>query len=182
MANGPVDEEYELTEQNVFYDIGMSSEQPFSILNSIKYARENANGARDLISTELYESINKFYHFVLSYDSDYFVTKGLFDFTTQVAESTSIIRAKIRGTLLHDEVYAIIMLGVNIERATQVVRIIQAKYYDALNAQGGYDKKFSKSLSFYSVLNHTLKLSSIQQLIRYQANGKILKSILHKIE
>ena len=152
MANGPVDEEYELTEKNVFYDIGMSSEQPFSILNSIKYARENANGARDLISTELYESINKFYHFVLSYDSDYFVTKGLFDFTTQVAESTSIIRAKIRGTLLHDEVYAIIMLGVNIERATQVVRIIQAKYYDALNAQGGYDKKFSKSYEWTTLL------------------------------
>ena len=63
-----------------------------------------------------------------------------------------IVTRKIRGTLLHDEVYAIIMLGVNIERATQVVRIIQAKYYDALNAQGGYDKKFSKSYEWTTLL------------------------------
>ncbi len=152
MANGPVDEDYELTEENVFYDIGLNPDTPYSIFNAVKYARENANGARDLISTELYESLNKFYHFVLRYDSDFFVKKGLYDFTTQVTESTAVLRGKIRGTLLHDEVYAIIMLGVNIERATQVVRIIQAKYYDALHSQGGYEEKFSKSYEWSTLL------------------------------
>ncbi len=152
MANGPVPEDYELKEEQVFYDIGLNHETSYSIINAVKYARENANGARDLISTELYESLNKFYHFVLRYDADFFVKKGLYDFTTQVAEATAVLRGKIRGTLLHDEVYAIIMLGVNIERATQVVRIIQAKYYDALHSQGGYEDKFSKSFEWSTLL------------------------------
>ena len=34
--------------------------------------------------------------------------------------------------MLHDEVYAIIMLGIYIERANQVIRIINSKYNDAL--------------------------------------------------
>ena len=152
MANGPVPEDYELTEQNVFFDIGLNKDVPYSIINCVKYARENANGARDLISTELYESLNKFYHFVLNYDADFFVKKGLYDFSTQVAESTAVLRGKIRGTLLHDEVYAIIMLGVNIERATQVVRIIQSKYYDALKSQRSYGDKFSKSYEWVTLL------------------------------
>ena len=49
---------------------------------------------------------------------------------------TAVLLGKVRGTLLHDEVYAIIMLGVNIERAIQVTRIINTKFNDALLAQG----------------------------------------------
>ena len=166
MANGPVPKDYELTEQNVFFDIGLNKDVPYSIINCVKYARENANGARDLISTELYESLNKFYHFVLNYDADFFVKKGLYDFSTQVAESTAVLRGKIRGTLLHDEVYAIIMLGVNIERATQVVRIIQSKYYDALKSQGSYGDKGWHLLRIHqSAMRYGLQTN--HQLIRH---------------
>ncbi|MEL6919221.1 MAG: alpha-E domain-containing protein, partial [Bacteroidota bacterium] len=123
-----------------------------SIINNVKHARENANSARDLISTELYESINKFYHFVLNYPADTFVKNGLYDFTINVAEMTAILRGKIRGTLLHDDVYAIIMMGINIERAIQIIRIINAKYNDALNAQGSYGDKFGHSFEWTTLL------------------------------
>ena len=47
-----------------------------------------------------------------------------------VTQSTSEVRSKIKSTLLHDEVYAIIMLGVYLERAIQVSRIINSKLSD----------------------------------------------------
>jgi uncharacterized alpha-E superfamily protein len=141
-----------LTEEDTLYKIGLNPEFPFSILNNVKQARENANSARDLISTELYESINKFYHFVLNYPREIFVKSGLHDFTTNVVEMSAILRGKIRGTLLHDSVYAIILMGVNIERATQITRIINTKYNDALLAQGSYDAKFSKSFEWTTLL------------------------------
>lgn len=125
------DESAILDEEEVLYDIGLNPDIPYSIINCIKFARENANSARDLISTELYESINKLYHFVLNYDVDFFRKKGLYDFTVQVTEFVSVIRGKVRGTLLHNEVYAIIMLGINLERGIQITRIIRAKLYDA---------------------------------------------------
>lgn len=153
MVGDPVqDESIVLEEEKILYKIGLDPKFSFSILNNVKVARENANSARDLISTELYEAINKFYHFVLNYPVDIFVKNGLHDFTMNVTEMSSILRGKIRATLLHDEVYAIILMGVNIERATQIIRIINAKYNDALNAQGSYGHKFSNSFEWSTLL------------------------------
>tara|TARA_R110000796_G_scaffold88850_7_gene192135 strand:+ start:11827 stop:12774 length:948 start_codon:yes stop_codon:yes gene_type:complete len=141
-----------LNEEKVLYKIGLDLQTPYSIINNVKSARENANSARDLISTELYEAINKFYHFIINYDANVFVKNGLHDFTVNITEMTAILRGKIRGTLLHDSVYAIIMMGINIERATQIIRIINVKYNDALIAQGSYDEKFSKSFEWTTLL------------------------------
>lgn len=153
MVGTPVKDKKEiLNEQEVLYRIGLDVNFPYSIINNVKQSRENANSARDLISSELYESINKFYHFILDYDSDVFVKNGLHDFTVNVTEMTAVLRAKIRGTLLHDSVYAIIMMGVNLERSTQIIRITNSKYYDALNAQGSYGDKFSKSFEWTTLL------------------------------
>lgn len=153
MVGDPVKVESEhLEEGEVFYKIGLDPTFPFSIINNVKYARENANSARDLISTELYEAINKFYHFVLNYPADVFKKSGLYDFTMNIAEMTAILRGKIRGTLLHDSVYAIILMGVNMERATQIIRIINAKYNDALKAQGSYGDKFGNSFEWTTLL------------------------------
>ncbi len=153
MVGDPVkDINKDLNEEEVIYKIGLDPNFSFSILNNVQLARENANSARDLISTELYEAINKFYHFVLNYDPNVFKKNGLHDFTTNVAEMTAILRGKIRGTLLHDAVYAIIMMGVNLERATQIIRMINAKYYDAINAQGSYGNKLSHSFEWTTLL------------------------------
>jgi len=152
MVGNPAENTEVLKEEKVLYQIGLDSDFPSSIVNNVKQARENANSARDLISTELYEAINKFYHFVISYDKEAFVKNGLHDFTTNIAEMTAILRGKIRGTLLHDSVYAIIMMGVNLERGNQIIRIINAKYHDALNAQGSYGNKFKNSFEWTTLL------------------------------
>lgn len=141
-----------LNEKEVLFNIGLNMNSPSSIISNVKYVRENANSARDVISTELYESINKFYHFVLNYDVETFVERGLYDFTMNVTEMTAILRAKIRGTLLHDEVYAIILMGLNIERATQIIRIINAKYNDALKAGGSYGDQIKNSFEWITLL------------------------------
>lgn len=146
------DSDLTLDEQRVLYDIAMNEDKAYSISNCIKVARENASTARDLISTELFESLNKFYHFITNYDASLFKTKGLYDFTTHVIESTAVLRGKIRGTLLHDEIYAIIMMGINLERATQIARIIHTKYKDALVATGSYKDKVDKSYEWSTLL------------------------------
>mgnify|MGYP000515952712 CR=1 FL=1 len=122
----------DLKEQDVLFDIGLNPDKSYSILTAIQNAQQNANGARDLISSELYESINTLNRTVKNYDSTRFVKNGLFDFTMMITANVASLRTKIRGTLLHDEVYAIIMLGIYIERANQVIRIINSKYNDAL--------------------------------------------------
>ncbi|GGD37933.1 alpha-E domain-containing protein [Muriicola marianensis] len=146
------DEGEELNEEEVLHRLALDPSNPFSIISNVRYTRENANSARDLISTELYESINKFYHFVLKYPADHYKKKGLYDFSVNIIEMSSILRGRIRSTLLHDEVYAIILLGVNLERANQLIRMINAKYQDAKEARGSYGDTFSKSFEWTTLL------------------------------
>ncbi|WP_378173159.1 alpha-E domain-containing protein [Aquimarina sp. SS2-1] len=156
MVGDPIyDNSVQLEEKDVLYDIALNFEKTYSIVNSIKNARENANGARDLISTELYEAINKLYHFVLKYPVESYKNNGLYDFTVNVAESTAVLRGKIRGTLYHDEVYAIIMLGINLERATQIIRIINSKHNDTLIAKAEYGDMTDNSYEWTTLLKCT---------------------------
>lgn len=152
MVGDPHNSDEELKDSDVLYDIGLNPEKPYSIINCVKLARENANSARDIISTELYEAINKFYHFVLNYSVDDFLKRGLYDFTTHVMEYTAILKAKIRTTLLYDEIYSIIKLGLNLDRATQVIRIINAKYNDILLINNQKENKIDSSLEWSTLL------------------------------
>ena len=152
MVGDPAPDDAKLEEDKVLFKIGLDRDYPASILNSIIFARENAHSARDLISTELYYSVNKFFHFADSYPARSYVKTGLFDFTAQVTEMTAVLRGKIRGTLLHDAIYAIIMMGVNMERAIQITRIINAKYNDARKSLGSYGDRFRNSYEWTTLL------------------------------
>lgn len=172
MAGDPaLDPEKELDEQQVLFDLGLNTEKPYSIISSIQVARENANSSRDLISTELYESLNKFYHFVMNYPKDTYVKTSLYDFTTNITEMTAVLRGKIRGTLLHDEVYAIIMMGMNIERAIQITRIINTKYNDALMAKGSYKDPITNSYEWTTLLKCTESYDMMRRLYKKTPNS-----------
>lgn len=168
MVGAEVVEEVQLKEQDVLFQIGMDHENQASIVNAVANARENAQSARDLISTELYEAINKFYHFSMDYPSKKFVKTGLFDYTTQITEMTAIIRGKIRGTLMHDSIYAIIMMGVNLERAIQITRIIRAKYLDAKKAGGGFGEGFRNSYEWTTLLKCAESYDMMRRLHKKQ--------------
>lgn len=120
----------EINERDVLFKIGLDIENPNSIISNITFARENARGARNAISTDLWEAINKYYHLVTNYPLETYLTTGLYDFTQMIADQTSIVGSKIYGTLLHDGEWAVILFGMHIERAIQIIRIINAKLHD----------------------------------------------------
>ncbi|MDZ7614545.1 MAG: alpha-E domain-containing protein [Flavobacteriaceae bacterium] len=100
------------------------------MISNITSARENARAARNAISTDLWEAINKYYHLVTTYPVDTYLTTGLYDYTQMILDQNSIVNSKIYSTLLHDEEWAIILIGMYIERAIQIIRIINAKLHD----------------------------------------------------
>jgi uncharacterized alpha-E superfamily protein len=119
-----------MSEKDILFRIGMDTSNTNSILSNITFARENARGARNAISTELYEAINKYYHLATNYPQEVYLTTGLYDFNQMILDQTSIVSSKIYGTLLHDGEWAIILLGMHIERALQIIRIINSKLHD----------------------------------------------------
>lgn len=120
----------EINEKEVLFRIGLDTENPNSIISNITLARENARGARSVISTDLWEAINKYYHVVNNYPVETYVSTGFYELSQIILEQTSIVREKIFGTLLHDGEWAIILVGMYIERVIQVIRVINSKLHD----------------------------------------------------
>ena len=148
----PEDSDAILDEHEVLYDIGLNPKKEYAIINCVKIARENANSARDLISSSVYESLNTFYHFIINYSVEDYKKKALYDFTTNCIEHAVILKAKIKTTLLHDEIFSIIRLGINIERSMQVIRIINAKYNDILLINNHQNNNYDSKLEWSTLL------------------------------
>ncbi|MCM8542495.1 MAG: alpha-E domain-containing protein [Lentisphaeraceae bacterium] len=118
------------SEEIALSTIGFDKNNPNSIINCVTAVRENARSARDVISTELWETINRYYHFTLNYDTEAFSKTNLFDFTQRIIEQTSIIKGRIDSTLIHNETWTVICLGIFVERTTQILRIMATKLSD----------------------------------------------------
>jgi len=124
------DPELEVDEQEVLFEVGLSLTNNVSILSTIAAARENARSFRHLISTELWEVINQYYLFAKEYDPEFFKTRGLYDFTVNSTKHCAIVRSYLDHTVVHDEIWLFIKLGIRLERVIQIMRILQSKLSD----------------------------------------------------
>jgi uncharacterized alpha-E superfamily protein len=120
----------QLTDEEVLYFVTLDESNPFSILSNIGFIRENARGARDCISLELWEAINRFYHTMNSYDADKLYSEGIYEFSQQVEGNSSVLKGYIDNTLIRNEVWMLIAMGIHMERAIQVCRILITKLKD----------------------------------------------------
>lgn len=120
----------QVEDNKVINFISVSEDNPFSLLSYIGRIRENARGARDNISIELWEAINRFYHKVNGSLSGELPAQEIEFFARRIEENSYITKGYIENTLLHNDVWMLISLGVHLERAIQVIRILQTKMND----------------------------------------------------
>lgn len=177
-SNEIVDAKIKLKEEAVLFNVGLNNDKPYSIISSFNAAYENARSSRDLISTELFETINRINHSVKNYSPEAFVKNGLYDFTTMITESTAEIRSKIRGTILHDEAYAIIMLGIYLERALQVTLIINSKCSDAAVEYSKYKDTEQNSHQWATLLKCVFSYDMMRRLYKKTPNKKMTLEFL----
>ena len=169
-SNDIIDSKIKLKEEKVLFNVGLNKEKSYSIKSSFNAAYENARSSRDLISTELFETINRMNHSVNNYSPETFVKNGLYDFTTMITMSTAEIRSKIKGTLLHDEAYGIIMLGIYLERALQITRIINSKCSDAAVELDKYKDAEQNSHQWTTLLKCAFSYDMMRRLYKKTPN------------
>jgi uncharacterized alpha-E superfamily protein len=146
-----LDEEYKKNSKNYQEEkinnlIALDETNYVSIKSSVIFARENARGARDSISSELWGAINKFYHFVNGFTHKDMAKEGIYYFTDKVMENCSIVTGYIDNTLLHDETWSLIRLGMHLERASQTTRVMYSKVKDIQKIE---KQKLGKSIESY---------------------------------
>jgi uncharacterized alpha-E superfamily protein len=119
-----------LDHYRVITKVSFDPDEPSSIFSTVFAARENTRSLRHLLSSEMFESVNKLYHFTKDFDQEYYRQRGLFEFTTKIEEYVKIIRSDMQTTILREDEYNFLMMGVWIENCNQILRILKSKLID----------------------------------------------------
>lgn len=110
-------------------------ENPVSIHSSARWARENARTIRESISREMWECLNRIWLWLdqgagrRAYERD---RAGFFE---RIKEGAQLFRGVAADTMLHEEPYEFMQLGLQIERAGMTARILDVKH-EMLALQG----------------------------------------------
>jgi uncharacterized alpha-E superfamily protein len=152
----------ELVEKEVWKNVVFDINNPNTLFSIIKNARENARSIRNSLSIEIWESINKLYLLCSTYDQNSFGSGDLFKFSENMKSNISVVKSNISNTILHDDSYHFICMGIFIERALQALRIVRNKISDWLILSDNGENKplvsyqwtiLLKSLEAYDIYN-----------------------------
>ncbi len=102
---------------------------PSSILSCVVTARENARMVRDKISTEVWEEINRLYHYVRSQSAKKIWASDPYDFYREIKQSSLLLQGLGDSTVVRDEGWEFLQVGRYLERAIQTNILVDVKYH-----------------------------------------------------
>src|SRR5436190_10621221 len=115
------------TRENVLNFLAFDKENPNSILSCVCSARENARTAREIISSDMWEELNRFY--LLVREAVKLGGKSDYEFFAQVKRASHLLIGTTDATMSHGEAWHFARLGRLLERADKTSSIVDVKYF-----------------------------------------------------
>ena len=122
-------------ERNVLDFFAFCRDHPNSITSCVSRARENARGVREMLSSEMYESLNMFYLEVTRWDVDKILDISPHTYFSQVKNAAQLFHGITARTMPRDEAWAFLDCGMFLERADKTARILDVKYHILLGPE-----------------------------------------------
>jgi len=116
------------TREHVLRFLSFDEANPNSIVSCLRAARENARAVREIVSSEMWEQVNRAYLMV----RDAAATDALespHEFYTAVKNASQLFVGVSYLTMTHNEAWHFGRLGRLIERADKTSRILDVKYF-----------------------------------------------------
>jgi uncharacterized alpha-E superfamily protein len=114
----------EANEKNVVRYLIGDHENPSSIIQSLKWARENGRTVRDFFPRNGWEQINNLYRIASAEIYLGISPRGRYNYLKQIILGSQALSGMLSGTMSHDEGYTFLLLGRYIERADMTTRIV----------------------------------------------------------
>lgn len=115
--------------------VAYDENNPSSIVGSITSARENTKGAREVVSTELWECLNATWAAVPK-RARHARKAGPHSFLSFVEERAAMFSGLADTTMCRDEGWLFLVLGRYVERADMVVRLLLSRVRDKASSPG----------------------------------------------
>jgi uncharacterized alpha-E superfamily protein len=120
----------EVNRENVIRFLSFDPDYPSSILGCAHHARENARSVREVISSEMWVQVNRFYLMVRrAAFSDFSLMLAPHDFFAQVKLAGHTFEGVMDATMSHGEAWHFGRVGRFLERADKTSRILDMKYF-----------------------------------------------------
>ena len=122
-------------ERNVIHFLTFDPENPNSILSCVRAARENARTVREIISSEMWLTLNKFYLMVTAAaENEAVALANPHDFFSEVKNASHLFNGISASTMTRAESWHFFHLGRMLERADKTSRILDVKYFILLRS------------------------------------------------
>jgi uncharacterized alpha-E superfamily protein len=122
-------------QENVIQFLAFDSENSNSILSCLKSARENARTVREIISSEMWLQLNRFYLMVNDAAAGGRVPESPHEFFDAVKDACHLFNGITAATMTHGEPWHFgPILGRMLERADKTSRILDVKYFILLRS------------------------------------------------
>ena len=119
----------ESSRENVLGFLTFDRECPNSILSCFAKARENARSVREIISSEMWEQVNRAYLMVMDASRSKSALDAPHEFLTAVKQASHLFVGISYLTMSHNEAWHFGRLGRLFERADKTSRIVDVKYF-----------------------------------------------------
>jgi uncharacterized alpha-E superfamily protein len=103
----------------------LDTDSPASIVSCVARARERGRTLRDVISTEMWESLNSFYLSLGRFDLATAILTGPYSVYQGVKERCALFWGLVSRTMLRDEGRSFLQAGGRLEEADMVVRMLR---------------------------------------------------------
>ncbi len=104
-------------------------DSPVSIVSSLRWAREGARTIRETVSLEMWETLNAAWIWVTRGSGRRLYKREPSAFYEEVTRHIHQFIGACQGTMLHEEPFDFMRLGLNLERASQTARILDLQYH-----------------------------------------------------
>lgn len=125
-------------------------DNPSSIQSSIRSARENARALRPLLPTDMWYQLNDFYNRILALSAVDFSETRLSRTCDAIKRGCYAQAGVAENTLYHDETWPFFRLGLFIERADQMSRLLDVRF--AQQATGVAKDEGQFDFTFWAIL------------------------------
>ncbi len=168
----------EATQQKVLQFLTLDRDYSHSITTCLHLARENALSIREVISSEMWEHVNEFFHFVSGSGAAARLLYQPHDFFTQIKTQSHLFVGLAEGTFSHGEGWNFGRMGRFLERADKTSRILDVKYFILLpkmeyvgtaydNAQWASVLKSASALEMYRKRFHRITPDQVANFLLF---------------
>ncbi|MBP2319733.1 putative alpha-E superfamily protein [Kibdelosporangium banguiense] len=115
--------------------VAYSEDHAGSIVSSVTSARENTRGAREVVSTEMWECLNAMYNAVPERQR-YARQVGPHAFFSFVEDRAAMFAGLADSTMSRDDGWRFLVLGRSVERVDMIVRLLMSRVGDKASSPG----------------------------------------------